>query len=55
MLDVNDDTEARRAASLGINGVPAVVVDGRLAECRNLARPNEKSLRAAGIGEPIVG
>lgn len=33
VLDMNDPTIAGRAKSLGIRSVPAVVIDGKLADC----------------------
>jgi glutaredoxin 3 len=52
VLDMNDATVANHAKSLGIRSVPAVVVDGKLAGC--CARgPDEASLRAAGVGQPL--
>ncbi len=39
-----------RARSLGVNAVPAVVVDGRLAECCSRGPVDEETLRAAGVG-----
>ncbi|MBO6934847.1 MAG: thioredoxin family protein [Deltaproteobacteria bacterium] len=50
ILDMNDAEVARRAKSLGIRQVPAVVVDGVLAACCANAGPTEEGLRAAGIG-----
>ena len=32
----------------------AVVIDGRLADCRAGGGPNEQRLRAAGIGTPLA-
>lgn len=39
-----------RARSLGVNAVPAVVVDGRLADCCSRGPVDEETLRAAGVG-----
>jgi hypothetical protein len=50
VLDMRDATVARRASDLGISRVPAVVVNGVLAECCAAAGPSEAGLRAAGIG-----
>ncbi len=44
---------AKRARSLGIHSVPAVVVDGNLASCCTNRGPNEADLRAAGIGQAL--
>ncbi len=57
ILDMNDADVAARAAGLGIGSVPAVVpavvIDGALAECCTGRGPDEASLKAAGIGVPI--
>ena len=39
-----------RARSLGVNAVPAVVVDGRVAECCARGPVDEETLRQAGLG-----
>ncbi len=39
-----------RARSYGVNAVPAVVVDGLLAECCTQGPVDEETLRAAGVG-----
>jgi glutaredoxin len=51
VLDVGDEEVARRAADLGVRSVPAVVVDGRLADCCRGGGVTEEGLRAAGIGQ----
>lgn len=51
VLDMNDKRVSRRAKTLGIHRVPAVVVDGVPADCCAVSAPDEKSLRAAGIGQ----
>jgi glutaredoxin len=50
-LDMRDREVARRARELGIASVPAVVINGRLAGCCAKGGPEERALRAAGIGE----
>ena len=52
-LDMRDQDVARRARDLGIRSVPAVVVNGRLAECCACGGPRESALRAAGIGQAM--
>lgn len=49
VLDMRVSAVAERARRYGIKRVPAVVVDGRLAECCE-GSINETSLRAAGVG-----
>lgn len=50
VLDMHDPTVAQRATRLGIQSVPAVVIDGTLADCCAGRRPDEATLRAAGLG-----
>lgn len=52
VLDMKDSSVASRAKGLGIRSVPAVVIDGKLAECCAGRGPNEAALRAAGLGRP---
>jgi glutaredoxin len=51
--DMKDATVARRAKNLGIHTVPAVVIDGNLADCCTRGGPKESTLRAAGLGKPL--
>ncbi len=53
VLDMNDPSVARRATSLGICSVPAVVIDGKLASCCAGRGPEEAALRAAGLGQAL--
>ena len=50
VLDMRHPDVASRAKHLGIRSVPAVVIDGRLAECCTGRGPDEQTLRAAGLG-----
>lgn len=52
VLDMGDAQVASRAKSLGIRSVPAVVIDGKLADCC-AGGPDESTLRAAGLGQQI--
>ncbi len=52
ILDMHDAQVAERAASLGIRSVPAVVIDGKLADCCAGRGPDEAALRMAGLGSP---
>lgn len=51
VLDMNDSSVSKRAKSLGIRSVPAVVIDGNLADCCGGHGPDEATLRAAGLGQ----
>jgi glutaredoxin 3 len=53
ILDMNDPTVDRRAQSLGIRSVPAVVIDGQLADCCRGRGPDIATLQAAGLGQPL--
>ena len=53
VLNMNDDGIAQRAKTLGIHRVPAVIIDGKIADCCLVSAPDEKNLRAAGIGSAI--
>ncbi len=50
VLDMKDLEVAKRAKQLGVTRVPAVVVNGKLADCCAGAGPTEARLRAAGVG-----
>jgi glutaredoxin 3 len=50
--DMRDVEVAKRAKGLGVRSVPAVVIDGKLAECCAGRGVDEAVLRAAGLGRP---
>jgi len=52
-LDMHDLAVAAKAKSYGVHTVPAIAIEGRLAECCVVTGPNETSLRAAGVGVPL--
>jgi len=49
-LSSGDEGLTRLAARYGVNRLPAVVIDGRLASCCELGQPDLGVLRAAGLG-----
>ena len=53
ILDMHKEKNAERAKHYGIRSVPAVVVDGKLADCCAGRGVQEAALRAAGIGVPL--
>jgi hypothetical protein len=53
VLDMSEPIVATRAAALGIRSLPAVVIDGKLADCCAGPGMDEATLRAAGLGRPI--
>jgi len=54
ILDMHDEKIAARASALAIKSVPAVVVNGKLAECCAGRGVNEDTLRKAGVGEASI-
>ncbi len=52
-LDMNAPGVAERADALGIRSLPAVVIDGKLADCCAGEGVDEDALRAAGLGQPL--
>jgi glutaredoxin 3 len=53
VLDMRLPEVALRAKNLGIRSVPAVAIDGRLADCCTGRGPDEATLRSSGIGQPL--
>ena len=53
VADMHTDSVAARARALGIRSLPAVVIDGRLADCCAGRGPDEDVLRAAGLGQSL--
>ena len=54
VLDMADRAVAARAREVGVRSLPAVAVDGRLADCCVGRGLDEAALRAAGLGQPIA-
>jgi len=52
VLDMNEPAVAERARSLGVRSVPAVAINGKLADCCAGRGPDEAVLREAGLGQP---
>ena len=53
ILDMHKPEVAEKARAYGVRSIPAVAVDGRLADCCAGRGPDENQLRAAGIGTPL--
>lgn len=51
VLDMHEPNIASRAKSLGVRSVPAIVIDGKLADCCG-GGLDEAALRAVGLGTP---
>ena len=54
VLDMKNPEVAERGRSLGVRVVPAVVIDGRLADCCSGRGVDGEVLRAAGLGQPLA-
>lgn len=54
VLDMHAPDVADKAKALGILSVPAVVVDGKVADCCAGRGIDEAVLKAAGVGVPIA-
>ena len=55
VLEMDDPNVANRARNLGIRSVPAVVIDGKLADCCNGRGADATAFRSAGLGQPLAG
>jgi glutaredoxin 3 len=53
VLDMQDQAVAARARTLGVASVPAVAIDGQLADCCTGRGVDEDALRQAGVGQPL--
>jgi glutaredoxin len=53
ILDMHRSEVSKQAKRYGIRSVPAVVINGKLADCCAGRGPDEKQLRAAGLGQPL--
>lgn len=53
VLDMRQPDVAARAKQFGIQSVPAIVINGKLADCCSGRGVNEATLRAAGAGVPL--
>ena len=53
ILDMHQPNVASRAKQYGVSRVPSVVIDGKLADCCAGRGPDEATLRAAGLGQPL--
>lgn len=53
VLDMHESDIVERARRLGVRSLPAVVVDGKLAECCSGRGVDVAALQKAGLGRPI--
>lgn len=54
VLDMNQTEVAARAKQYGIQRVPALVIDRKLADCCSGPGPNGHTLQAAGLGKAVA-
>lgn len=54
VLDMQDTAVTERARTLGIQSLPAVVIDGQLADCCTGRGVDEDALRRAAVGQPVT-
>ena len=53
ILDMNQTDVAKKAKQYGIRSVPAIAIDGKLADCCAERGPSEQQLRTTGVGVPL--
>ncbi len=53
VLEMGSASVAERAAALGVRSLPAVAIDGRLAECCSGRGPDLDALKQAGLGRSL--
>jgi glutaredoxin len=53
VLNMNDPKTMERAKQLGIQSVPAIAIDGKLAACCSNRGIDEETLQNAGLGKPL--
>jgi plasmid rolling circle replication initiator protein Rep len=53
VLDMHKPEVSERAKKLGIKSLPAVVIDGELADCCRGRGPDLETLKACGLGKPL--
>ncbi len=52
VLDMKSDAAKSKAREYGVKRVPAVAIDGQLADCCRQGEVNAETLRALGVGAP---
>jgi glutaredoxin len=53
VVDMHDLLGASRARDLGVRSIPAVAIDGKLADCCSGRGTEEATLRLAGLGQSL--
>ena len=54
VMDMKNPAFAKRAKKMGIRSVPAIVINGKLADCCAGRGPDEMVLKGAGLGQPLA-
>jgi glutaredoxin len=54
VLDMHEESAAAKAKEYGIRSVPAVVIDGKLADCCTGRGVDAEILKASGVGVPLA-
>ncbi len=54
IIDMKTPAGEARAKEMSVTSVPAVAIDGKLAECCSSRGVDEGVLRAAGVGRPLT-
>lgn len=54
VLSMTDPDVSRRAEKLGVQSLPAVAVNGELAECCTGRGVTKEALQSEGIGQPVA-
>lgn len=54
IIDMHDGQGAERARELAVHSVPAVAVNGKLADCCAGRGPKKDTLIAAGLGQSLT-
>ena len=49
--DMRRSSAVQRALQLGVKSLPAIAINGKLADCCSERGPDEATLRAAGLGQ----
>jgi len=53
VLDMKRADVAAKAKALGVRSVPAIAIDGKLADCCTGRGPQTDTLKTAGLGQPL--
>ena len=54
VLNMKQPDVVKRAKELRVSSIPAVAINGTLADCCSGRGPDEEALRTAGLGQPLA-